>query len=212
MCVALRKEIVNALQKALAIIAFLFLATQAVRNAYLLWLEPQPSVLDVFGRTTKTEIAKATSLQDLVSRYDAAHNEAEKVRQEQTKAGRNPFLPQNYEVEPFKSESELRGSISEWEARAKEILELRFYWFAGLGFLIIGMLVYEKWNQWLGLTLSIIAFTEFIYWTSPEAFSWVRTLQTSRFYANKLGFAVVSIVLLLIVIHLQGIFKKKAEA
>ncbi|MBZ5530432.1 MAG: hypothetical protein LAO20_03285 [Acidobacteriia bacterium] len=202
----------KALQKTLAIIAFLFLATQTVRNAYALWMAPQSSVLDVFGRKTKSDIAKATSLDDLVTRYDAAHKEAEKKRQEEVKAGKEPWAPQNYDIEPFKSESELQGSISEWEARAKDIRALHFYWFAGLGFLIIGTLVYAKWNQWLGLTLSIIAFSEFIFWTSPEFFSWARTIQTDRLYANKFGFGVASIMLLLIMIQMQGIFKKKAEA
>jgi hypothetical protein len=201
---------VRALQKTLVIIAFLLLATQAVHNAYLLWLEPQQSVFDKDDRPTKIKIAQAASLEELINRYDVIHKEAEETRQDEMKAGKEPPSKQ-IESEPFKSELELKNAINNWESQATEVREVRFYWFAGLGFLIIGALVYAKWNQWLGLTLSIIAFTEFIYWTYSDEPFFYRTRQLDRLLANKLAFAIVSIVLLLMVIHLQGIFNKKAE-
>ena len=200
----------NALQKTLAILAFLILVTQTVRNTYQLWLEPRQSVLDLYGRPTKSEIAQATSLEELTSRYDVVYKEAAKARQDEIKAGKDP-LSHSYESEPFKSETELSMAITEWESNTKEVRELRFYWFAGLGFLIMGALVYAKWNQWLGLSLSIIAFTEFSYWTEPASGYYHATRQFERLVANKLAFSVVSIVLLLMVIQLQEIFKKKAE-
>jgi hypothetical protein len=206
---------VNALQKTLAIFAFLFLATQSVRIGYMLWGEPKQSVMDRYGhRPMDNGIAQTATLEELVSRYDVVHKEAEKLRVDLKKADQ-PLIT-DLESEPFKSESALSGAIIQWETDVKEVRELRFYWFAGLGFLIIGAVVYAKWNQWLGLTLCIAAFTEFIYWTYVDSFSLSVSLmnvrQHDRVLANKLVFTIASIVLLLGVIQMQGIFKKKADA
>lgn len=205
----------NALQKTLAIFAFLFLATQVIRNGYLLWGAPRQSVMDRYGhRPMNGEIAQTASLEELASRYDVVHKEAERIRADRLKADQPMSF--DLESEPFKTEGALSGAIIQWETDANEVRELRFYWFAGLGFLIIGAVVYSKWNQWLGLTLCIAAFTEFIYWTYADSFSFSSSLmnirQHDRVLANKLVFTIASIVLLLGVIQMQGIFKKKAEA
>src|SRR6476660_5155674 len=76
---------VNALQKTLAIVALLVLVSQTVRHAYVLWLEPRNSVLDKYDRPLKDEISAATSLDQLLSRYDQAHTAAEAARKEAEK-------------------------------------------------------------------------------------------------------------------------------
>ena len=43
----------RALQKTLAIVAFLVLAPQTLRHAYMLWLEPRGSVLDKYDQPVK---------------------------------------------------------------------------------------------------------------------------------------------------------------
>jgi len=210
MSCGLRKEIVNALQKTLAIIAFLVLASQTVRHAYLRWIEPRASVLDKYDRPLKDEITSASSLDELLRRYDPVRKQADAARQELSKAGKQPTYGDERGLEPYKSEYALHEAITEWEKRSKEIHEVRFFWLAGLGFLAVGLVTYRKVNRWLGLVLLIVAFAEFIYWTSPT-FLGVNTREFDRLLENKLTFSVISLALLLAVIWLNKIFTDKAE-
>lgn len=203
----------NALQRTLAIIAFLALATQTVRHAYLLWLEPRKSVLDKYDQPLKDEISSATTLEELLRRYDPVRKAADQARQERSKEAQagKPYRFDDMQTEPFKSERALHEAIADWERKAKEIRELRFYWFVGLLVLVMGLLSYKRLSRWLGLTLLIAAFSEFIYWTSPT-FLGGNTREFDRLLANKLAFSAVSFVLLLTVIWLYGIFAEKKEA
>jgi hypothetical protein len=196
---------VNALQKTLAIVALLVLVSQTVRHAYILWLEPRNSVLDKYERPLKDEISAATSLDQLLSRYDQAHAAAETARKEAAKNGEADPEYKLSQTEPFKSERELHEAITQWEARSKEIHALKFYWMVGVALFALGMLIYFVRRRWLGLTLLIAGFSEIIYWTSPT-FLGVSTREFDRLLGYKLAFSVVSLVLLLVVIMTQGIF------
>jgi len=196
---------VNALQKTLAIVALLVLVSQTVRHAYVLWLEPRNSVLDKYDRPLKDEISAATSLDQLLSRYDQAHAAAEAARKEAAKNGEpNPEYKLT-QTEPFKSERALHEAITQWEARSKEIHALRFYWLVGVALSALGMLIYILRRRWLGLTFLIAGFTEIIYWTSPT-FLGISTREFDRLLGYKLAFSVVSLALLLVAIMMQGIF------
>jgi hypothetical protein len=202
----------NALQKTLAIIAFVALSSQAVRHAYRLWLEPRGSALDKYDQPLKDEISRAKSLEDLLGRYDKVRKEADEKKKELGKVETKPGeYGRELEAEPFKSELALREAITDWEKKSREVDELRFYWLAGFAFLILGLVTYRKVSRWFGLTLSIVAFSEFIYWTSPTIFgSGIR--EFDRLLANKLAFTVISLLLLLAVIWLNRIFVEKTEA
>jgi len=195
----------NALQKTLAIVALLVLVSQTVRHAYVLWLEPRNSVLDKYDRPLKDEISAATSLDQLLSRYDQAHTDAEAARKEASKNGEPEY--KLAQTEPFKSERALHEAISQWEARSKEIHALKFYWLVGVALSALGMLIYILRRRWLGLTFLIAGFTEIIYWTSPT-FLGISTREFDRLLCYKLAFSVVSLVLLLLVIMTQGIFSQ----
>ena len=200
----------NALQKTLAILAFVILAGQTIRHAYLLWLDPRTSVLDKFDRPLKDEITNAGSLDELVRRYEPVRKQADEARQQMAKEGKTPGFVENHELEPFKSETALREAITEWEHRANEIRELRFYWAIGLGFFVLGAFFYKKKSRWAGITLLIAAFIEFIYWTSPTFFGG-NTREFDRMLVNKLVLSLVSFVLLIIAIRMNGIFSDKRE-
>jgi hypothetical protein len=206
----LRKEIVNALQKTLAMIAFLILASQTVRHAYLRWIEPRASVLDKYDRPLKGEITSATSLDELLRRYDPVHSQVEAARQALSKEGKKPGGEDEKDLEPYKSERALREAITEWEEKSREIHEIRFFWLVGFGFFGVGLLAYKKLSRWFGLTLLIAAFAEFIYWTSPT-FLGANTREFDRLLANKLAFSLMSLVLLMTVIWLNRIFLDKPE-
>jgi hypothetical protein len=198
---------VNALQKTLAIVALLVLVSQTVRHAYVLWLEPRNSVLDKYDRPLKDEISAATSLDQLLSRYDQTHIAAEAARKDAAKNGEPDPEYKLAQTEPFKSERALHEAITQWEAKSKEIHALKFYWLVGVAFSAFGMLIYILRRRWLGLTFLIAGFAEIIYWTSPT-FLGMSTREFDRLLGYKLAFSVVSLALLLAVIMTQGIFSQ----
>jgi hypothetical protein len=198
----------NALQKTLAIIAMLSLVSQTIRHAYLLWVEPRGSVLDKYDQPLKNEITSATSLDELLRRYEPIRKQVDAAKEESAKAGK-PYGWQEG-TEPFKSESALRAAIKDWEQQSKEIHELRFYWLIGLALYGLGLLIYSKLSRWLGLTLVIAGFAEFIYWTSPTFFG-PGTHEYERLLINKFAFSLVSFALLLAVIRLNRIFANAQE-
>ncbi|HJZ95370.1 MAG TPA: hypothetical protein VKE70_02635 [Candidatus Solibacter sp.] len=200
----------NALQKTLAIIALLCLVSQTIRHAYLLWVEPRGSVLDKYDRPLKNEITSATSLDELVRRYEPLRQQADSARAEAAKSGNKIGYEQERGTEPFKSESALHEAITDWEQKSKEIHGLRFYWFIGLALCAIGLVTYQTFNRWLGFTLMIAGFAEFIYWTSPT-FLGGGTREFDRLLVNKLAYSVISLVLLLALIFMLDIFAQKGE-
>ncbi len=195
----------KALLRTLAIVACLFLIGQTVRHAYMLWFEPRASVLDKYDKPLKDEIAAAASVDELLRRYEPVRKEADRVRAERRAANRE--VGYNDESEPFKSERALRDAITSWEERAKEVRALHFYWFVGLFFAALGVTFYLWRNRWLGVTLVIVGFSEFIYWTSPTFLG--STREFDRLLLHKLVFSLVSAVLLGLAIHLLGVFSEE---
>jgi hypothetical protein len=201
---------VNALQKTLAIIAFLILASQTIRHAYVRWIEPRTSVLDKFDNPLQDEIQNAASLDALMRRYDPVRKQVDEAKQELSKAGKQLTYGEERNLEPYKSEHELHEAIIEWEKKSKEIHELRFFWLVGFVLFAVGLVIYKKLNRWFGLTLLMAAFVEFIYWTSPT-FLGVNTREFDRLLGNKLAFSAISLVLLVAVIWLNHVFTNEAE-
>ena len=200
------------LEKTIVVLAFLALISQTIRHAYMLWFEPRESVLDRFDKP-KSDIAAATSLDELVRHYEAAHKQAEdarqKVREERSKNGEAAVYP-GWADEPYKSEHELESAIKDWEQKDKEIRELRFFWTIGLVLLVIGVVIYKRLNRWIGFTLIIAALSEFIYWCSPTFFG--GTKEFDRLLWNKLVLSVVSLALLGVVVWMIGVFGERTAA
>lgn len=203
----------RALEKTIVVLAFLALISQSIRHAYMLWFEPRGSVLDKYDKPRKGEIEAAESLDELVLRYEPVRKQVDQIREERTKAqnaqaengpGESLRFREDNRMEPFKSEQELREAINDWETKAKEIRELRFFWTLGLLLLIPGMVIYGRVNRWFGLTLIIGGLSEFIYWTSPTFFGGTR--EFDRLLRNKLLLSLVSLALLLLVIWFNRVF------
>lgn len=193
------------LHRTLAILASLFLAVQTVRHAYVLWLEPRTSVLDTFDRPLKDEIAAATSLADLMRRYEPVRREVDRIKAERQAADPQAPVVNEPEVEPFKSEKALREAITSWEQRAKEVHSLRFYWLVGFLFAATGIATFLRDARWLGTTFLIVGFSEIIYWTTPSFFSGgIR--EFDRLVANKLALSVVSVAALALTLRLLRVF------
>jgi len=198
----------NALQKTLAIVAVVILVSQTVRHAYRLWLEPRGSVLDKYDQPLKGAIENATSLNELLDRYDKVRKQVdEKRRERESQAAQDkdkPYLNE-YQTEPYKSEHTLRDAITDWERKSAEIRELRSYWVAGLVFLVLGLVAYRKFSRWFGVIFLIVGFSELIYWTSPTFFG-PGTREYDRLLVNKLVFSVASLILLFLAIAMNRIF------
>jgi len=192
------------LQITLATIAFLALVSQTVRHAYMLWLEPRNSVLDKYDQPVKGQIADAASLDELLSRYDAAHKQAEAERLAHPDAEKENYGVTEDQKEPFKSEKMLREAITDWERRSKEIRELRFYCAVAFAFTVLGLLAYRRFNPWIGLLLLMAGFSEFIYWTSPSFLG--STREYDRLLANKLVLSALAFLLLIGAFRLLNIF------
>ena len=195
----------KALQRTLAILACLFLVIQAVRHAYVLWLEPRNSVLDKYDRPLRDEIAAARSVDELLARYDPVRKEVDRVKADRRAADPKASFEALQDTEPFKSEASLREAIQSWVERAKEIHSLRFYWLVGLILVLVGAASYLRLNAWVGMTLLIAGFSELIYWTSPTFLGAV-TKEFDRLLVNKLVLSLVALALLAVTIRILGAF------
>jgi len=177
------------LQKTLFIIALLTLLTQTIRHLYVRWVEPTSSVLDKYEEPVKEGIKKANSLDDLVKQYDEARKKTPDAQSQivdpMTISGRN-------------SETELlKTAIQEWEAKTKEIFEMRFFWGCGLILLLSGLLCYKRLYLWSGLTLITTGVAEMIWWTCP-AFRWGgASREFDKLLTNKIVLSLMSIILLM---------------
>ena len=120
----------NALKKALFIIALVSVTAYTVRHIEHKWFEQHSSVLDKYNNELSTKIMTIESLDHLVGLYDEAKKKVEAYEADKS----NPEISYNYRnsKEPYKSESELEDAIKDWESKSNEIYQLRFYWIVGL--------------------------------------------------------------------------------
>jgi hypothetical protein len=199
----------NALKKTLFIIAVVTVCAQTVRHAYYRWVEPSNSVLDKYDAVLRDDIKNAGSLEGLQTKYEEARKKVEAYEADKS----NPKV-ERYErdnTEPYKSEQMFKNAIENWEKSSKEIFKIRFFWFVGLAFLVIGYFLYKKINIWLGLTFLIAGFSEMLYWTSPSFFS-DSSIEFSILLVNKLIFSIFTLVLLIVVAYLtETLNDKKAK-
>jgi hypothetical protein len=187
----------KALQTTLFVVTALILSTQAVRHIYVRCLEPTGSVLDKYGPPESADIKKVTSLDELVKLYDEAHNKKKAADQEPKDA--TSVSARKSEEEPwYTSELSLREIIRDWESKSKEVFELRYFWFSGVAFLIVGFLCYRTGIAWLGITLLIAGFSEMIWATSPS-FRGTPQSEFDRLLTNKIVFSFISLLLLLVI-------------
>jgi len=194
------------LERTIVVLAFLALISQTIRHAYALWFEPRESVLDKFDKPKK-DIAEATSLDELVRRYEVVRKQVDEAKQGRPNTEPPPTYAEKQEMEPFMSEIELRTAIQDWERKAEEIRQIRFFWTIGLVLLLLGVVIYKRSNLWIGLTLIIAALSEFIYWCSPTFFGGTR--EFDRLLWNKLILSLVSLALLMVVIWMIRVFEEK---
>ena len=192
------------LLKTLAILAFVALVVQTVRHAYMLWFEPRGSVLDRYDQPVKSEIGSAASLDELLRRYDPVRKQVDEL----SKTSSTPAYEQT-QKEPFRTEQAIRLAISEWEEKSKEIRAIRLYCLVAAVLFALGLFACKKINRWLGISLLIAAFSEFIYWTSPTFIG--ATREVDRLLVNKLVLSIVALALLAGAIWFLDIFAEEEQ-
>ena len=192
------------LLKTLAILACVALVVQTVRHAYMLWFEPRGSVLDKYDQPVKSEIGGAASLDELLRQYDPVRKQVDEL----SKTSSTPPYEQT-QKEPFRTEQALHLAISEWEEKSKEIRAIRLYCLVAAVLFLLGLFAYKKINRWLGISLLIAAFSEFIYWTSPTFIG--ATREFDRLLVNKLVLSIVALALLAGAIWFLNIFAEKEQ-
>lgn len=181
------------------ILAMFVLATQTVRHVYVKWLEDRTSVLDRYTKDkTDLEIAKAESLQELLVKYGPAKEKTDSLDKEHKSMSdeeRKKFTKDH--EEEYQVERQLGSAIHDWEAKSKEIRELRVFWGCGFGLLILGALVYARGGRWTGTALIIPGFVEMIWWTSPTLSFVGAQLEFDRLLNNKICFSAITLALLI---------------
>ncbi|HTH56231.1 MAG TPA: hypothetical protein VL728_09305 [Cyclobacteriaceae bacterium] len=185
----------ESLKKTLFIIAMVSITGYTIRHIYLKWMEPHSSVLDKYDKPITGEIRNAKSLKQLEDLYAEAHKKVLVAEPNDSIKGVPPY--QRYDREPYKSESELRDAIVQWESQSNEIFQIRFYWVAGILLVIVGYGLYQKINPWLGVAVLIIGFGEMVYWTSPTFFRGAG-FEYDRLLDNKIVLSLATLVLLIV--------------
>lgn len=183
-------------------LAFVSLTAELVRHSYIRFVEKHESVLDHYD-AIRNEIKGATSLETLRQRY------AEELDKDKAaKAQQPPSSPDGGGPAPgfVREDSEspvvkLRQAITNWEEADNSILELRFFWGAGLALLLLALACHLRGFAWLSVCLQAAGFAEMTWWTSPT-YSYVLTMgaaneEFSRLLENKLAFTTLALALLL---------------
>jgi hypothetical protein len=195
----------KALKITVFLLAVLVLTTQFARHIYVRYLEARGSVLDRYEQTeTRKAIKGAGSLDELVSRYDAAKKRVDELDKQRKKAEANKSkddrdvlrdkFGEEYK-EDYERESDLKAAIQEWEKRSEEIYELRVFWLFGFAFFLAGAFLLVKGREWPGMAFIVPGIVEMIWWTSPSFRFAGSPIEFERLLMNKLVFTVITLVL-----------------
>jgi len=178
----------------LFLIAMLISTTQTFRHFYVKFIQPTDSVLDQFKTETESDIDRAKSIDDLVTLYRKAKDEVQKYESDSS----NPKIEhrRRKNIEPYKSEIQIKEEIRSREYDQNQLFKLWFYWICGLLSSIIGIIAFKKVNKWLGLSGIIVGFSEMLCWTSPLFHNRLLSQQYEYLLNYKLLFSSVTLVFL----------------
>jgi len=188
---------VKRLQITLFILGLTALGSQTLRHAYVKWIEPRTSVLDRFQEKVESDISNSTNLQQLVLLYQQADEKVKEFERTHPEPEQKESEYRRDEKEPYKSRTKVRQAIEEWEQKHKEILEVVFFWTAGVTFLLVGLFAVRR-NSWLKMGFIILGFAEIIWWTSPSFRSIGAQPEFERLLTIKLVLSAVSLIALVV--------------
>jgi len=187
------------------------LTAQTLRHAYLRWVQTQNSALEKYNQSLKDKIKNADSIEALDKEYAMVQEEVKKAEEEIKKTSRKV---NRFSDEPFKTESELKTAIKNWEKRSEEIRKTRFFWTCGLFITIAGSILFVKWT-WFGLSFIIAGLTQMIWWISPSFSFNEASAEYQRMLENKFFLSLLTLVFVMALWFLFSKFKmenKPADA
>lgn len=178
--------------------ALLIVASQTYRHVYVRWIEPRESVLDQFDQT-KQDISAAKTIDELLALYRPVR---EKVREADAKIyehdGDSKIRYQRELEEPYKSETQLRSAIHEWEDHHRKLVELHFFWWAGFMTVCGGFLTFSLGRRWLGLSAFVLGYLEMIWATCPSFPTFGYPLEFEQLLTFKVCYSMISLILLFV--------------
>lgn len=155
----------KAFQTVVFVLLMMLTTTQTMRHVYLKWVAPDGSVLDQFRSEAEADIAGARTLEELIPAYAAAKAKVDAYQADPDNPKLAPYQQQT--TEPYESEIKLREAIERREAWQRKLVELWFFWIAGVVSVAVGIVVLRRVNEWLGMSGVLIGYAEMAYWTSP---------------------------------------------
>lgn len=190
----------RALKLVVFALTLIFGAAQLARHVYVRWVEQQSSVLHRHELPLDTTIREAQSLEALERRYAAELDRARRealARTEERRKNDPEYDPQTAAYNDPKV-WELRQAIVDWESKSNEIRKLRYYWLVGLLALALGAWLLRRGQDWAGVSLYVLAFSEMIWCTSPYFLGGARR-ELTRLLDQKLLFTALALGLLAVV-------------
>jgi hypothetical protein len=187
----------RALKLLIFLLTMLSGTAQLARHVYVRWVEQRASVLHRYEQSLATTIRGADSLAKLETQYAT---ELKRARREAA-ARATEKRPDDGDFDPEAAANAdpkvtaLREAITDWEAKSNEIRELRYFWFVGLLALAAGAWAFRRGNEWFGISLYALAFSEMIWCTSPAFFGGAER-EFARLLDQKILFTALALALL----------------
>jgi hypothetical protein len=124
----------------------------------------------------------------------------DKVREEDARVPTDERLPsyEREQLEPYKTEAQIRGAIEEWETHHRRLVALHFFWWVGFATMMIAAVAYLRWSRWLGISLFVLGFLEMFYTTCPSLASFGFPLEFERLLVLKLLYSAITLGLVLV--------------
>ena len=190
-------------------LAVFILTMQLFRHTYVRFIEDtRSSVLDKFEQTESQETIKgAQSLNDLAKEYALAKTQLDElnivIQKEEatlTKEALIAFRTSHDKEHDKLSDltADLKKAILVWEAKNKEIYDMRVFWLLGFAFALIGTLFVISGRAWLGMSFIIPGIVEMICWTCPSFGIAGSSLEFELLLTNKLILTLVTLLLIII--------------
>ena len=151
------------LQYTVLVIALAILSSQSIHYIYMKFFYPTSSVLDT---PLEASIQKAESLDQLVEMYEKSRLEVKEHERQLSPAERQE--PHRWDIEPYKSQNELRSAVVDWEHKNEQFRRLLVQWTYGLLVTLVGVGVYSRHGLWVGTALIVAGLGEMLWWCSPS--------------------------------------------